>query len=203
MIELPTGSTAVGLFFFYFLYPFRWLIHWTMRIMDSERNPIAKLSTAYASVFACLCWLVIGSYAMVASLERLAELMNIPAALVGVTVSAAGTSLPNYVASRIAAERGFGNMAVSNAFGSNTFNIMVGLGAPWLLYTSFVTGFQPYHGLRDEGIVESVLILASILLVFVVVVLHSGFVLYRWHGNLLIGLFVAYIACVVASVYIV
>jgi Ca2+/Na+ antiporter len=51
------------------------------------------------------------------------------------------------------------NMAVSNASGSNTFNIVIGLGLPWVLYTNFVTGFEPYHGLRDEGITESVVIL--------------------------------------------
>lgn len=48
------------------------------------------------------------SYAMVRSLEELADLMNIPDAVVGVTVSAAGTSLPNYVASKVAAQQGFG-----------------------------------------------------------------------------------------------
>lgn len=56
----------------------------------------------------CLVWLVVGSLAMVSSLEQLADLMDVPPAVVGVTVSAAGTSLPNYVASKIAAEKGFG-----------------------------------------------------------------------------------------------
>ena len=45
---------------------------------------------------------------MVASLEHLAALLDIPDAVVGVTVSAAGTSLPNYVASKVAAQKGFG-----------------------------------------------------------------------------------------------
>lgn len=93
-------------------------------------------------------------------------------------------------------------MAVSNAFGSNTFNIMVGLGLPWLLYTSFGTGFQPYHGLRDEGIYESVEILGSVLAVFIVVVLCSGFVLYKWHAILFINLYIAYIAYEIARVYL-
>lgn len=93
------------------------------------------------------------------------------------------------------------NMAVSNAFGSNTFNIMIGLGLPWLLYTSFGTNFEPYHGLRDEGITESVLILGSVLMVFIVAVLQSGFVLYRWHGVVFIVLYVTYIAYEVARVY--
>ena len=108
-------------------------------------------------------------------------------------------SLPNYIASKVAAEKGFGNMAVSNAFGSNTFNIMIGLGLPWLLYTSVGTG--PYSGLRDDGITQSVMILILCLLVFIVVVLHSGFVLYRWHGYLFITLYVAYIVFSIAQVY--
>lgn len=45
---------------------------------------------------------------MVASLEALADILNISNAVVGVTVSAAGTSLPNYVGSKVAAEKGFG-----------------------------------------------------------------------------------------------
>ena len=47
-----------------------------------------------------------GSYAMVASLEDLAEQIGISNAIMGVTLSAAGTSLPAYIASRIAGEFG-------------------------------------------------------------------------------------------------
>jgi len=148
LVEFPEGASRVSQFFFIVLFPFRFLMHWTVpdvQIFDNEGNPISKLSTAFIAVGMCLLWLVVGSYAMVSSLEKLADLMDVPPAVVGVTVSAAGTSLPNYVASRIAAEKGFGvsilerelatrrpfcfnflnhslfmisqNMAVSNAFG--------------------------------------------------------------------------------------
>jgi Ca2+/Na+ antiporter len=93
-------------------------------------------------------------------------------------------------------------MAVSHAFGSNTFNIMIGLGLPWVTYTSFVTGFKPYHGLADEGITERVFILGSVLFVFVAIVISSGFVLYRWHGILFIVLYVAFLAYEIARLYI-
>lgn len=92
-------------------------------------------------------------------------------------------------------------MAVSNAFGSNTFNIMVGLGLPWLLYTGFGTHFEAYHSLRDEGITQSVLILFTVLLVFVVLVIPNDFTLYRWHGVLFIALYVLYLLFVVGQVY--
>jgi Ca2+/Na+ antiporter len=113
-----------------------------------------------------------------------------------------GTSLPNYIASKVAAENGFGNQAVSNAFGSNTFNIMVGLGLPWLLYTSFGTGFEPYHGLPAEGILESIIILGFVLLVFIVLMFQTGFVLYKWHGNLFIGMYISYLALAIGQVYL-
>lgn len=92
-------------------------------------------------------------------------------------------------------------MAVSNAFGSNTFNIMIGLGLPWLLYTSFGTGFKPYHGLRDEAITESVIILAVVLLAFVVLVIPANFTIYKWHGYLFIVMYVAYLAFAIGQVY--
>jgi Ca2+/Na+ antiporter len=89
------------------------------------------------------------------------------------------------------------NMAISNAFGSNTFNIMIGLGLPWLVYTSF----NPYHGLKDEGITLNVIMLGSVLLVFVINVIASGFVLYRWHAILYVSLYVAYIGYNIYLVY--
>ncbi len=113
-----------------------------------------------------------------------------------------GTSLPNYVASKVAAENGFGNQAVSNAFGSNSFNIMVGLGLPWVLYTSFGTNFQPYNGLKDEHILESIVILALVLAVFVVFMLISGFVIHKWHGIVFVLLYVSYVTFAILEVYI-
>lgn len=88
-------------------------------------------------------------------------------------------------------------MAVSNAFGSNTFNIMIGLGLPWLVYTSF----QPYHGLKDDGITQNVIILGSVLLVFVVNVVAGGFVLYKWNARLYVLLYLTYLGFNVYLVY--
>ena len=117
LIEFPTSGTVVGLFLFVLLYPIRFLMHWTVpdvRVLDINGNPVSSNTglgvrgNAFLAVGMCLLWLIVGSYAMVASLEALAELLNIPDAVIGFTVSAAGTSLPNYVASKVAAERGLG-----------------------------------------------------------------------------------------------
>ncbi len=53
--------------------------------------------------------------------------------LMGLTVLAFGTSVPDTIASVIAARQGQGDQAVSNAVGSCVFNMLVGLGFPWLV----------------------------------------------------------------------
>ncbi|KAF7221459.1 sodium/potassium/calcium exchanger 3-like [Nothobranchius furzeri] len=53
----------------------------------------------------------------------------------GITFLAAGTSVPDCMASLIVARQGMGDMAVSNSIGSNVFDILVGLGLPWALKT--------------------------------------------------------------------
>eukprot|EP00566_Odontella_aurita_P007142 CAMPEP_0113563546 /NCGR_PEP_ID=MMETSP0015_2-20120614/21129_1 /TAXON_ID=2838 /ORGANISM="Odontella" /LENGTH=728 /DNA_ID=CAMNT_0000465539 /DNA_START=150 /DNA_END=2336 /DNA_ORIENTATION=+ /assembly_acc=CAM_ASM_000160 len=205
LIEFPSGEGYIAVVMHCILFPLKLLMHLTIpdvRNLSSEGDPRVSLTWSFVSVTSCLMWLIVGSYAMVASLEKIAFLMNIPDAVIGVTVSAAGTSLPNYVASQCAARQGFGNMAVSNAFGSNTFNILVGLGLPWVLYTTFVTKGEPYDGLRDDGIVASVIILASVLLAFVVLILWSDFILYRWHAPAFLGLYALYLAYSIGQVYI-
>lgn len=79
---------------------------------------------------------------------------------------------------------------------------MVGLGLPWMLYTSFGTGFEPYHGLPAEGILESIIILATVLLVFIVLMFTSGFMILKWHGILFMMMYVAYIVYAIAEVYL-
>ena len=93
-------------------------------------------------------------------------------------------------------------MAVSNAFGSNTFNIMIGLGLPWVLYTSLGNHFEPYSGLRNEGIVQSVIIMGTVLLLFIVFMIPTGFVLHAWHGYVFILCYVAYLAFAIGQVYV-
>lgn len=129
MIEYHEEGSVIGLFLFLFLFPFRFLMHWTIpdvRVLDRQGNPASKLSSAYLAVGSCLLWLIVGSYAMVASLEALAELLNISNAVIGVTVSAAGTSLPNYVGSKVAAEKGFGvSCFVNRRYMINASNIFL------------------------------------------------------------------------------
>eukprot|EP00559_Dactyliosolen_fragilissimus_P001734 CAMPEP_0184860764 /NCGR_PEP_ID=MMETSP0580-20130426/5582_1 /TAXON_ID=1118495 /ORGANISM="Dactyliosolen fragilissimus" /LENGTH=455 /DNA_ID=CAMNT_0027357981 /DNA_START=639 /DNA_END=2003 /DNA_ORIENTATION=+ len=199
LISFPQ-NTSGAMILHVILFPWKIFIH--IGIPDvrfiSIENTSPKLIKAFIAVIMCIIYLIIGSYAMVASLESIAERLRIPDSVIGVTVSAAGTSLPNYVASQVAARQGLGNMAVSNAFGSNTFNILVGLGLPWLIYTSTIE--NNYNELRDDGITESVAILAIVLLIFIIIIISTGFELCRWHGFLFIGIYTLFVIYFIGQV---
>jgi Ca2+/Na+ antiporter len=93
LIEFPSNGSNIEIAFWLFLFPIRFLMHYTMpdvRQLDRNGDPMSTIGYAYLAALSCLVWLIIGSYAMVASLEKLASLMDVPDSLVGVTVSAAG-----------------------------------------------------------------------------------------------------------------
>eukprot|EP00970_Alexandrium_tamarense_P004176 scaffold696_cov197-Alexandrium_tamarense.AAC.8 len=200
LIEFPSNASPLEIALWISLYPLRLVMHHTLpdvRHLDRHGDPTSSIGYAYLSTATCLMWLIVGSYAMVTSLEKLAALLRISDSVMGVTVSAAGTSLPAYIASRMAAERGFGNQAVANVFGSNTFNITVGLGLPWVLYIA-VTG-ESYHDLENEGIAESMLILIGTLLLFIVLMLSTKFVLLKWHADIFVVLYIIYVVFALAK----
>jgi len=80
-----------------------------------------------------IAWIGILSYYMVEWASKLGCMLNIHPAVMGVTILAAGTSVPDAIGSLLVAKNGQGDMAVSNAIGSNVFDILLGLGLPWTL----------------------------------------------------------------------
>jgi Ca2+/Na+ antiporter len=202
----PEGASKIELGMYLALYPLRLIMHHTIpdaagRRRRRRRRGYSSHMYAYLSVASCLVWLCACSYVMVTSLESLAVLLGMPDSVMGATVSAAGTSYPAYVASRMAAEDGMGDRAVSNVFGSNTFNICVGLGVPWMAYIAISMGFDPYTDLEDSGVVESIVVLFGTLLICVVLMASSDFVLVGWHANLFVGMYVLYIVYTIGEVY--
>ena len=64
---------------------------------------------------------------MVWMANQTGETIGIPNEIMGLTILAAGTSIPDLITSVIVAKKGFGDMAVSSSVGSNIFDITVGL----------------------------------------------------------------------------
>merc|ERR1719379_615635 len=93
------------------------------------KNKGKYLITFCMSIF----WIGVLSYFMTTWASKLGCLWSIHPAVMGVTVLAAGTSVPDAIGSLLVARDGHGDMAVSNAIGSNVFDILLGLGLPWVL----------------------------------------------------------------------
>merc|ERR1712100_894971 len=74
-------------------------------------------------------------YLMVAFASELAcGPLQMNPVLMGVLVLAVGTSVPDAIGSMVASRNGEADMAIANAIGSNVFDILLGLGFPWMLY---------------------------------------------------------------------
>ncbi len=133
-----------------------------------SKQKIILSFTAGIGAIGILCW------AMVESGVELAHHFGVSEILVSALVFSIGTSLPDMFLSVAAAKRGSGSAAISNIFGSNTFDIAIGLGVPIL-----VVGFTDI-GL--ERIKSSLFML--ILSIFVV----AGLILYKWNLTKLKGI---------------
>ena len=109
----------------------------TFTIPDVRRPGLGRW--CYLSFFLSIAWIGGFAYFMVLWAEIIGNTIGIPAVIMGLTVLAAGTSVPDLLSSVIVARRGSGDMAVSSSVGSNIFDILVGLPIPWFLYTAWPT----------------------------------------------------------------
>lgn len=129
------------------------------------------------------------SIVLVESSISLAEALGVPSILVALTVLAAGSSAPDLIASALVAREGRGDMAVSNAVGSNIFDVTVGLGLPWLLVLIFQPGAI---AIGSDGLWGSALVLLGTVFVLLVF-LTTDRTLSRVEGVILVGLYIAYV----------
>ena len=100
-----------------------------------------------ASFTSSIFWIMLLSWVMVFFVTKLGCILHIDRFTMALVVIAAGTSVPDALSSIMVARDGFGNMAVSNAIGSNVFDILLGLGFPYLL-KALIDG-EPLHLVAD------------------------------------------------------
>ena len=124
----------------------------------------------YLSFFLSIAWIGAFSYLMVSWTEIIGNTLGIPSVIMGLTVLAAGTSVPDLLSSVIVARRGSGDMAVSSSIGSNIFDILVGLPIPWLLFTAWPSKPSIVE-IESENIWISIIVLLG-MLVFVIAAIH-------------------------------
>ncbi|XP_054439182.1 sodium/potassium/calcium exchanger 2 isoform X2 [Pteronotus mesoamericanus] len=145
--------------------------------------------------FGAITWIAIFSYLMVWWAHQVGETIGISEEIMGLTILAAGTSIPDLITSVIVARKGLGDMAVSSSVGSNIFDITVGLPLPWLLYTT-IHRFQPV-AVSSNGLFCAIVLL-FIMLLFVIL----SIALCRWRMNKVLGfiMFGLYFVFLVISV---
>lgn len=74
-----------------------------------------------------LLWIMATTYLMVWWATLVGDVVGIPSKIMGLTILAAGTSVPDLLSSYVVARQGKGDMAVSSSIGSNIFDILIGL----------------------------------------------------------------------------
>ena len=161
--EEVENKTAFDKFIDIICVPWSFIFSWTI--------PDAGEQSEYKKYFVitfcmCLLWITVLSYILCDMVARLGCMWHVPAPIMGLTVLAAGTSVPDALGSIVAAREGMGDMACSNAIGSNVFDICLGLGLPYLLKTVFTKGGAVIAVPADnkEKMLPSIIILAITLL---------------------------------------
>ncbi|XP_062860595.1 sodium/potassium/calcium exchanger 5 [Trichomycterus rosablanca] len=111
-------------------------------------------------------WIAAFTYVLVWMVTVVGETLGIPDTVMGLTLLAAGTSIPDTIASVMVAREGKGDMAMSNIVGSNVFDMLC-LGLPWFIKTAFVDTSSPVM-VNSAGLVFTTSsLLLSILILFV------------------------------------
>ena len=137
-----------------------------------------------------ILWIGFITHWMVEWCVRIGCILNIPSVVMGTTVLAAGTSIPDALSSIAVARDGLADMAVANAVGSNVFDIWLGLGLPWLLYLSWQT--PNYILVNTDELIPSSIILAGVLVVYYGSIASNGFRLTTRMGYVYIGVYALY-----------
>ena len=135
-----------------------------------------------------LVGLVIGSNLFVDHASNLALALGISEGVVGLTVVAGGTSLPELATSVVAARKGQSAIAIGNVIGSNVFNILLILGL-----TATISPLQ------IEGIttIDMAVMLISVTLVWLFS--FTRYTVERWEGAALVGGYLVYLAWLITS----
>lgn len=127
--------------------------------------------------------IIIGGKMVVEGASDIAKSFGMSDNLIGMTIVAMGTSLPELVTSLVAARKNEVDMAVGNVVGSNIFNILFILGiAAAISPLTFTT----------ENLIDTAVLIAVSLLVLILCLPKKKIV--RWHGAAMVAIYAGYTA---------
>ena len=152
----------------------------------------SRMPAQIALIVAGLALLVVGSDWLVTAAVSFAKAMGVSDVVIGLTIVAAGTSMPEVATSITAALKGERDIAVGNVVGSNTFNILGCLGLSGVLSGSAGLGMAPSVMAFDIWVMLAVAL--ACLPVFL-----SGREIARWEGGVFVAYYVAYVAYLILA----
>ena len=162
------------------------------QVMDSRKKskdeaptePKMRILYAIPLVLVSLGLLSIGADRLIAGASGIASDFGVSDRIIGLTIVAVGTSLPELFASVTAARKGETDMAIGNVIGSVTFNILSVVG--------IAASICPIHNANDGFLFDYLLMAFLGLLLWLF--LRTRFLLERYEGVILFCIYVAYIA---------
>lgn len=143
-------------------------------------------------IVAGLALLVVGSDWLVGSAVAFAKALGVSDLVIGLTIVAAGTSMPEVATSLTAAIKGERDIAVGNVVGSNTFNILGVVGLSGL--AAGADGLALAPSVMNFDIWVMLAVSLACLPVFL-----TGREIARWEGAVFLGYYVAYVAYLVLA----
>ena len=181
-INRSDGLILIG-FFIIFLY----YIIGIAKNSKADEGEIKEMSNRKAILFILLglAGLAFGGQWIVNGAVKIATQLEVSQSLIGLTIVAIGTSLPELATSAVAAYRRNTDIAIGNAVGSNIFNIF------WVLGLNAIISPLPFQPSSNADVLMT--IIASLLL-FGSVFFGKIHRLNRWEGGLFVLIYVGYLA---------
>jgi len=181
------GITLIAFFIIFLYYTFG------IAKVSGEANSEIKQYSYLKSIIYIIIGLVglaVGGKWIVDGAIKIAELFNVSQSLIGLTIVAIGTSLPELATSAIAAYKKQTDIAIGNIVGSNIFNIF------WVLGVSSIIRPLPFNVSSRPDILMT--IFASLLL-FLIMFIGKKNTVERWQGALMVTIYIGYISFLIVS----
>ncbi|MGG6544929.1 UNVERIFIED_CONTAM: calcium/sodium antiporter [Prevotella sp. 15_C9] len=160
---------------------------------DSEQMQSERKTKVAMSPLVSVVWMIVGLAALIGGSNlfvegatKAAASLGVSQAVIGLTIVAGGTSLPELATSVVSARKGNSGIAIGNALGSNVFNILAVLGITGLVAPMHIQGIT----LTDL----SMMVVSMILIWFFS---FTKYTIERWEGFVLTAVFIGYMTFLV------
>jgi len=166
-----------------------------LKVIDFLLNKLFASEKHYIfNFFISIFLIALLSWVLVESAVVISEAMGIPKYVIALTVLAFGTSIPDMISSIIVAKQGRGGMAISNALGSNIFDILIGLGLPWIV---LILSRGVNLNVQGSNITSHILVLLASVIGMLVMFLITKWRVNRFLGIVFLGGYLSYLIYVI------